>query len=463
MQGIVSEDLHKNPKRFWSYIKSRKQESSGITSLKNKDGYLHSDTVSKADILNKQFHSVYTKEDYTNMPDKGPSPYPSMMKIQVNNQGVVKLPRGLRPFKATGPDEIPAYILKNMADHLAPYLTKLYQISLDRGLVPDDWKKANIVPVFKKGEKHMASNYRPVSLTSIACKLLEHIVHSSIMDHFDRHQVLCDEQHGFRVKRSCESQLLITIDDITRNMEEGDQTDIILLDFAKAFDKVPHDRLLHKIEFYGVRQNTLEWIKQFLTNRTQSVILENHKLDPLDVVSGVPQGTVMGPLLFLVYINDLPEATSSSARPFADDCLLFRRIRKIQDAVDLQNDLSSLEEWERKWQMCFHPEKCIVIRVPGKRQFHQTSYTLHRHTLDVVDSGKYLGVTINKDLTWTKHINPWLPLEKSGKMHYQNQSNSLHHSSTTCFGVCFPSMGPTPDYHHERHRVSTKAGSSLCL
>ena len=204
-----------------------------------------------------------------------------------------------------------------------------------------------------------------MSLTSIACKLLEHIVHSSIMDHFDRHQVLCDEQHGFRVKRSCESQLLITIDDIARNMEEGDQTDIILLDFAKAF---------------GVRQNTLEWIKQFLTNRTQSVILENHKSDPLDVVSGVPQGTVMGPLLFPAYKNDLPEATSSSARLFADDCLLFRRIRKIQDAVDLQNDLLSLEEWERKWQMCFHPEKCTVIRVPGKRQFHQTSYTLHGHT-----------------------------------------------------------------------------------
>ena len=156
-----------------------------------------------------------------------------------------------------------------MADHLAPYLTKLYQISLDRGLVPDDWKK---------GEKHMASNYRPVSLTSIACKLLEHIVHSSTMGHFDRHQVLCDEQHGFRVK-------LITIDDIARNMEESDQTDIILLDFAKAFDKVPHDRLLHKMEFDGVRQNTLEWIKQFLTNRTQSLILENHKSDPHQITT----------------------------------------------------------------------------------------------------------------------------------------------------------------------------------
>ena len=116
-----------------------------------------------------------------------------MKPIKVNQQGVAKLLKGLRPYKATGPDEIPAYILKNLADHLAPYLTRLYQLSLDQGNVPDDWKKANIVPVFKKGERHVASNYRPVSLTSIACKLLEHIVHSSIMDHFDRHHILCED------------------------------------------------------------------------------------------------------------------------------------------------------------------------------------------------------------------------------------------------------------------------------
>ena len=157
--------------------------------------------------------------------------------------------------------------------------------------MPDDWRAANIVPVYKKVEKHVASNYRPVSLTSMACKLLEHIIHSSVMDHFDQHHILCDEQHGFRSKRSCESQLLIAIDETAKNMEEGDQTDVILLDFVKAFDKVPHSRLLHKMDYYGVRDNTLLWIRDFLLNRTQSVVLEGHTSDPLVVVSGVPQGT----------------------------------------------------------------------------------------------------------------------------------------------------------------------------
>jgi len=405
MKEIVSKELKDNPKRFWSYIKSRKQDASGITALKNKDGFLHSDTPTKAEILNNQFHSVYTKEDLNNIPHKGQSPHQTMPAIHISLQGVKKLLKGLRPYKATGPDEIPAFILKNSAEEIAPYLVRLFQLSLDQGVIPDDWRTANIVPVYKKGEKHTAANYRPISLTSIVCKLLEHIIHSSVMDHFDRHQILCDEQHGFRAKRSCESQLLITLHDIAKNMEEGEQTDVILLDFAKAFDKVPHTRLLHKLEHYGVRNSTLKWIKDFLSNRTQSVILENHKSAPLEVVSGVPQGTVLGPLLFLAYINDLPEATSSSARLFADDCLLYRRIRKTEDADILQKDLTSLEQWEKTWQMSFHPEKCTVIRISGRRQKHQSSYQLHGHNLDVVDSGKYLGVTISNDLYWTKHIN----------------------------------------------------------
>ncbi|XP_052675417.1 uncharacterized protein LOC128157091 [Crassostrea angulata] len=119
------------------------------------------------------------------------------------------------------------------------------------------------------------------------------------MDHFDRHQILCDHQHGFRSKRSCETQLLITLDKIGKNLDQGEQTDIILLDFSKAFDKVPHKRLLQKMDYYGIRGVTLKWIQDFLSKRTQSVLLEGHKSGPLDVISGVPQGTVIGPLLFL--------------------------------------------------------------------------------------------------------------------------------------------------------------------
>ena len=226
-----------------------------------------------------------------------------------------------------------------------------------------------MVPIFKKGDKHQTVNYRPISLTSITCKVLEHIIHSSVMKHFDRHHILTDAQHGFRKKRSCETQLLVTVHNIAKNLALGDQVDIILLDFfkafdkvphqrllhklqyygvrdktlswvqsfltnrtqqvdvilldfSKAFDKVPHQRLLHKLQYYGVRDKTLSWIQSFLTNRTQQVAIEGTLSSSAPVLSGVPQGTALGPLLFLTYINDLPDAVHhSSARLFADDSL----------------------------------------------------------------------------------------------------------------------------------------------
>ena len=173
------------------------------------------------------------------MPDKGPSPYPDMPAIQVATAGVCKLLKGTNSHKATGPDGIHARVLHEYADQIAPALTKIFQMSLESGNIPDDWRSASIVPIFKKGDKHQASNYRPVSLTSISCKLLEHIIHSQVMDHFDRHSILSNSQHGFRSRRSCETQLAITI---ARTLDEGGQVDIVLLDFAKAFDKVPHQR-----------------------------------------------------------------------------------------------------------------------------------------------------------------------------------------------------------------------------
>ena len=155
-------------------------------------------------------------------------------------------------MRLTGPDSIPAYVLKSAADQLAPILTRLYQHSLDTAETTTDLKNAFVVPIFKKGEKHVPSNYRPASLTSIACKVLEHIAYSSVMRHCDKNQILTDKQHGFRARRSCETQLISTLQEIARNMTRKGQVDVILLDFAKAFDKVPHHRLLHKSYYYGV-------------------------------------------------------------------------------------------------------------------------------------------------------------------------------------------------------------------
>ena len=407
MADVVSNDLKENTKRFWSFIKSKRQESTGVAPLINKEGYLHSDSTKKAEILNHQFQSVYMKEDTDNIPDKGPSPFSSMDNTIINPNGKKKLLKDLRPFKSAGPDGIPTFILRAAAEELSPILSLIYQRSLDDGCVPADWREALIVPLYKKGLKHLPSNYRPVSLTSVACKVLEHIIHSNIMRHFDHFNILTDKQHGFRKRRSTATQLIATIQGITSKLRSGkDQVDVILLDFAKAFDKVPHQRLLYKLSFYGIRGDTLKWIEAFLGHRKQQVLLDGCRSHQADVISGVPEGTVLGPLLFLAFINDLPESVKASdPRLFADDCLLYKLINCDADAESVQQDLLALEEWERKWQMKFHPEKCQVIHIStNKRHERHTVYRLHGHTLEAVDSGKYLGLTISDDFSWHRHV-----------------------------------------------------------
>ena len=264
------------------------------------------------------------------MPDKGQSPHPSMPNITFKTKGIAKLLQNLNQYKAAGPDSLPTFILKVAATEIAPVFTKIFQKSYDTGTVPSDWRDANIVPIYKKGDKQQPSNYRPVSLTSISYKIMEHIVHSNIMGHFEKNNILCDEQHGFRKKRSCESQLITTIEGIASQLPSGkDQVDVILLDFSKAFDKVPHQRLIHKLYFYGVRGENLLWVKSFLNARKQRVLLDGKTSDQTDVSSGVPQGTVNGPLYFLAFINDLPECTSSETRLFAGSCTNSSSLTKM--------------------------------------------------------------------------------------------------------------------------------------
>jgi hypothetical protein len=255
--------------------------------------------------------------------------------IHVN--GVRKLLEALNPHKASGPDQISSRFLKEMSSVIAPALTLIFQASHYQCQVPTDWKQANVTPLFKKGDKTQASNYRPVSLTSICCKTMEHIVHSHLMKFLDEHKLLSDAQHGFRKRRSCESQLINTVQDLAAGLSNKQQIDGILLDFSKAFDKVPHRRLSTKLHHYGVRGKTLGWINSFLSDRQQQVVLDGKVSAPAPVTSGVPQGTFLGPLLFLVYINDLPCRVSSTVRLFADDCLLYRTIRSADDTKALQD------------------------------------------------------------------------------------------------------------------------------
>ena len=347
---------------------------------------------------------MFTNEDTTNIPIPNGNPSPSMPDITINSDGVRKLLHNVNPNKACGPDGISARVLKECAAELAPLITSLFRKTFLEGKIPSDWKEANITAVFKKGDRNVAANYRPVSLTSLICKIQEHIIVSNILDHLDKHDLLTDCQHGFRARRSCETQLLTLVHELATSIDSGIQTDLAILDFSKAFDRVPHRRLLVKLQHYGIRGQTLIWIEDFLSNRKQQVLVDGAISDPGPVVSGVPQGTVLGPLLFLIFINDLPEQLTCKTRLFADDCIVYTEIKNESDCRKLQEDLTRLAIWEDTWGMSFHPQKCSVLSVTRSKSPRKFNYKLKGHTLDNTTSSKYLGINLSSNLSWNSHI-----------------------------------------------------------
>ena len=182
-------------------------------------------------------------------------------------------------------------------------------------------------------------------------------------------------------------------------LDKKHQHNLIVLEFSKAFDREPHQRLLRKLDHYGVRGNSFDWIRAFLTHWTQQITVEGATSDSVEVLSGVLKGTVLGPLLFLVFINDLPDCVQSKIRLFADDCILYKRIKNQNDWNILQDDLNSLAEWEKKWGMPFHPEKCSTIRVTRSRNQISSNYPLKGHTLEMEDSTRYLGVGLQSNMS----------------------------------------------------------------
>ena len=389
-------------KRFWSYAKSQRTEDTGISDLVDRNRTV-SRPKEKADLFNETYSKAFSEPCDTTYPTPNFSDSSKVLdSINVTKKGVLSLLQGINENKATGPDEIPGKFLKACAVELHEVFTILFQTSLDLGVVPDEWKVAHIFPLFKKGDKTKAENYRPISLTSITCKLLEHIVHSNIMGFLDSNKILSPFQHGFRQKRSCESQLLTTLRDFWNSLNSSGQTDAILLDFSKAFDKVDHRLLLSKMNHLGISGPLLQWASSFLSDRLQHVVVDGCKSSPNKVLSGVPQGTVLGPLFFLIYINDIANdlTPGTAIRLFADDSMLYRKIFSKEDCEILQKDLDTLQRWESKNKMQFHPGKCQVIRVTNKVRPLDRKYRIHGVTLQLYNSVKYLGVNIDCKLSW---------------------------------------------------------------
>ena len=266
-----------------------------------------------------------------------------------------------------------------------------------------EWKTANnVTPIHKKGPKDEPSNYRPISLTSIPCKMLEHILLHHLNKTLD--SVLHNRQHGFRRGLSCETQLCSTYHDLVRAAEQSHSTHAVVLDFKKAFDKVPHYLLLQKIrQIQGIDPHLVNWIQDFLTNRNQRVVMKKSTSSQLTVTSGVPQGSVLGPTLFLIYIKDLPKSVTCNVSLYADDTLIYSVVQNSEDEKSFQSNINSLHDWSVRWKMPFNTTKCEVIVFSNKDGAPPT-YTLGGVPLNIVQETTYLGVTMQSNLKFTKHI-----------------------------------------------------------
>ena len=394
----VANNSKSNPKEFYSYIRKKKVLTSTIGPLVTDNGEHTEDEIIMADILNNFFASVFTIEDTSgNQPTPKNLNNDNHLNTCVFRESDVLLAiNNLKTNKTPGPDKISPRILKEVKDEIANALTILFNKSLITGKVPDEWKLANVTPIFKKGNKSQPGNYRPISLTSVVGKLMESIIRDKTVEYLEKNAIIKDSQHGFRNKRSCLTNLLDFFNDVFKMYDNSKAVDVIYLDFQKAFDKVPHKRLISKVKAHGITGNLCKWMEDWLSNRKQRVVINGKSSEWINVHSGVPQGSVLGPILFIIYINDIDEGITCKISKYADDTKIANKVNSETQRQHIQKDLDTLMDWSKKWQMNFNLDKCHVLHV-GNENPH-ANYTMNNVQLINVDREKDLGVIISKDL-----------------------------------------------------------------
>ncbi|CAM4589082.1 unnamed protein product [Caretta caretta] len=316
-----------------------------------------------------------------------------LSQIEVSLEEVLELIEKLNSNKSPGPDGIHPRVLKELKCEIAELLTMVYNLSFKSATVPNDWKIANVMPIFKKGSRGDLGNYRPASLTSVPGKLVETIVKNKIVRHSKEHKLLRKSQHGFCKGKSCLTNLFEFFEGFNKDVDKGDSVDIGYLDFQKAFDKVPHQRLLHKLSCHGIRGKILSWIENWLKDREQRVGINAKFSEWRGVTSGVPEGSVLGPILFNLFINDLEKRVNSEVAKFADDTKLLKIVKTKADGEELQKDLTKLSDWATKWQMKFNVDKCKVMHI-GKNDPNYT-YNMMGANLATTNQEKDLGIIVD--------------------------------------------------------------------
>jgi hypothetical protein len=351
-------------------------------------------------MLNEYFSSVFTQEDFTNQPQAAQmfrgTGEEKLATVDITLEKVTHKLDKLKPDKSCGLDEVHPRVLKECKNELAPALKILFEKSLQDSEVPDIWKLGWIIPLHKGGRKGSPANYRPVSLTSVICKVLESILKDAIVDHLNHHQLILGSQHGFTKGRSCLTNLLTFLEDVTKAVDGGVPVDAIYLDFAKAFDKVPHSRLARKLKSHGISGKLYAWINEWLNLRKQMVTLNGARSDIASVISGVPQGSVLGPILFIIFINDIDLNLSCNIIKFADDTKIYMQLKDEESHLQLQEDLQKLCTWSTEWQMLFNNSKCSVIHFGYNN--NRAEYRMGDDILEHKEEEKDLGIVVHQSL-----------------------------------------------------------------
>ena len=353
------------PKRFYGHMRRLRTVNDGVSALKQPSGELTTTDQEVADVLGTFFQSVFTKEGglprQSQDGDDDPVSKAVDLNIDCTAETVASKLQHLQPDKSAGPDGLHPMLLKNCAEAIAEPLSIIFRKSFETGEVPADWKTANIVPIYKSGPKTDPANYRPVSLTSVPCKIMESLVKEALLKHLNQHNMISEYQHGFTEGRSCLTNLLESLECWTKALDEGYGVDVLYLDYRKAFDSVPHNRLLQKLATYGICGRALNWISNFLRSRTTRVGVRGSFSVWFEVLSGVPRGSVYAP--FMLFVNELPSWIVNSIRMFADDMKLWANIRTEEESLILQMDLDNLFAWTNDWLLRFNPQKCKVMHI----------------------------------------------------------------------------------------------------